>query len=1020
MGQQKLVTPTTRMHRGGFNTENNTTTTTETRTLVPQLPIQQHQCQYDPVKLKQAQKTAAGLRSECDNLKGAPKSSKDDPNFVESYYKSSRLHFIGRWKARLESLMTQQLADSPHPTPYQQQQQQRVIVHVDMDCFFASVTEASNPVFKDLPLAICHSASSKGTGEVSAANYEARKYGISAGMFISKAIELCPYLIVAPYDFTAYEEVSEKVYKIFLKTTAAVQPLSCDEAYLDITGLGDDAERVVAGMRAEIEEQTGCNASAGIGPNMLLARLATTKAKPNGQMRLLPDSQASRVFLTSLQATELPGVGWATSKRLQQLGVASIGDLALLSKDTLQHELGKSAGALLYDYARGKDPRRVEPPKARKSVGAEVNWGVRFTNENDPKDFLKNIAEEVAKRMEAASGGARGRTVTLKLLRRKQGAGEPRKYLGCGECDAVSRSVTLATAIHSAGDLYEKGCQLLDMLKVPFDEIRGVGLTVTKLDGIDGSPLEKGGGGGAEKRMRTSALLAAFAGQIAKNNKKREDNEETEMQPNNTTINTNDSGNDSWENDEDGDTDGDNTSSNTKEAILKKYKGMTLSQIDAAALAELPFDIQVALIENLPKSRIKQPQNGKKSPDDEKGKWGATMTSAVGADHPSPSSKQQLLQQKHKQQQSIITTTKATASFKSPSHSPSPSAYQPLPSLEELDPSVLDALPLGLKRELELAYGINKSIKKKSHQGGNHPNTKRPAPFHHHHHHHHHASIATNHPAKQRKIMDAFRAGSAEPSPSAAAGLGPSTLFGSVDKNRTMMTMSMSQIDPNVLKELPEEMQREIQRQIKSHTLLWGHKKKKKRKGAEGWDADLADTRRQMQQQQQQQHVAGAMTQVDGQVVEVQEEGTVDNGITHITGTVVTKHDIPPSIKKLNEKWSSPLHSSTNIASSLSKCLEDLEVEICYDDDASVEAMHTGFALLTTTLLTFIKPLVASNLEQLRIELRGLGRLGGTRPWFASHADDMIKRVQAKVVTRYGWPLRLHMQRNNNNVLVDL
>ena len=432
---------------------------------------------YDPAELAVAQEIAAKMRSECDVLKGPPKSSKDDPNFVESYYRASRLHFIGRWKARLEALMASSIANvAPTPAPFVLGGR-RTIMHLDMDCFFASVAEAGHPEFIGKPLAVCHSNSERGSGEVSSANYEARKSGVRASMFIARAKELCPGLIVVPYEFEKYEKVSEQVYRIFLKYTSAVQPISCDEAFLDITGLGDP-ETIASAIRKDIVDATGCTASAGIGPNMLLARIATKKAKPNGQFLLT--AAAALPFLAELKVEELPGVGWSTERKLAEAGLTTVGDLQATSKSKLQKELGNNAGSVLWDFAHARDNRKVEPPKPRQSVGAEVNWGIRFVTAEDPEIFLKNLAVEVAGRMKQA--GIRGKTITLKLKRKKPGWTEPIKFLGCGACDSFSKSVTLASGTATAEDLYRESVTLLRMLRVPFDEIRGIGITVTRLD----------------------------------------------------------------------------------------------------------------------------------------------------------------------------------------------------------------------------------------------------------------------------------------------------------------------------------------------------------------------------------------------------------------------------------------------------------------------------------------------------------------------------------------------------------
>lgn len=181
---------------------------------------------------------------------------------------------------------------------------ERAIIHLDMDCFFAAVAAVGRPEFHGKPLAVCHSNSAQGSGEVSSANYEARAFGVGAGMFIAEAKKRCPGLVVVPYEFDKYQHISEQVYRILMRYTGCVQPLSCDEAYLDVTGLGDP-EDIARRIRSDIVTTTGCTASAGIGPNVLLARLATKKGKPNGQCRVRMHQALE--FLGDLPVEELPG-----------------------------------------------------------------------------------------------------------------------------------------------------------------------------------------------------------------------------------------------------------------------------------------------------------------------------------------------------------------------------------------------------------------------------------------------------------------------------------------------------------------------------------------------------------------------------------------------------------------------------------------------------------------------------------------------------------------------------------------
>ncbi|KAK9805394.1 hypothetical protein WJX73_010812 [Symbiochloris irregularis] len=436
-----------------------------------------------------AQEVATRARAACDVLRGPPMTTHNNPEFMDTYFRSSRLHFIGTWKARIEALAARMCPEAPspslaHPSHLRIGQATasgpasgRCIIHLDMDCFFASVAELTDPALKGQPLAVSHSNSAQGTGEISSANYLAREFGICAGMCIAEGKRRCPNLVVMPYLFERFEEISEQVYRILMQNTSAVQPVSVDEAYLDVTGLGDPVG-IAEAIRSAIQQETGCTASAGIAANMLLARLATKRAKPDGVFQLLP-SQVD-AHLLALPVAELPGVGWALQRRLTELEIATAADVRKKTRGALQRELGDKTGQALWDAAYGLDGRLVEAPKPRKSIGAEVNWGVRFATENDAEVFLDGIAGEVCKRLDAA--GVRGRALTLKLKRRKAGAPEPPKFMGHGSCDNLSRSMTLTHFTANPGEVAAAARTLLRALRVPCQEIRGIGIAIAKLD----------------------------------------------------------------------------------------------------------------------------------------------------------------------------------------------------------------------------------------------------------------------------------------------------------------------------------------------------------------------------------------------------------------------------------------------------------------------------------------------------------------------------------------------------------
>lgn len=202
------------------------------------------------------------------------------------------LHFIGTWRNRYRRRFSNfhSGARSTNTQPKPSATNEVTIIHIDMDCFFVSVVIRNYPDLVDKPVAVCHSDNPKGTAEISSANYPARDFGIKAGMFVRDAKARCPHLVIVPYDFEAYEEVADQFYGILHKYCNKVQALSCDEAFLDVTECTEnEPEQVALMIRKEIAEATRYTASAGIAGNLLLARLATKAAKPNGQCLIPSD-----------------------------------------------------------------------------------------------------------------------------------------------------------------------------------------------------------------------------------------------------------------------------------------------------------------------------------------------------------------------------------------------------------------------------------------------------------------------------------------------------------------------------------------------------------------------------------------------------------------------------------------------------------------------------------------------------------------------------------------------------------
>ncbi|XWS62960.1 hypothetical protein CRYUN_Cryun06bG0055600 [Craigia yunnanensis] len=442
---------------------------------------------------------SASISSHCfDNhsIKGSPRSTAigplkqrhstlEYPNFVENYFKNSRLHFIGTWRNRyrkhfssLSNGCMKSHSDVSAGT------QKTLIIHIDMDCFFVSVVIRSHPELYDKPVAVCHSDNPKGTAEISSANYPARDYGIRAGMFVRDAKDLCPQLVILPYNFEAYEEVADQFYNILHKHCNKVQAVSCDEAFLDVTDLeGKDPQLLASAIRKEISEATGCTASAGIAENMLMARLATRTAKPNGQCYIHPETVDE--YLNQLPIKALPGIGHVLEEKLKKKNVRTCGQLRMISKDSLQKDFGIKTGEMLWNYSRGVDNRLVGMIQENKSVGAEVNWGVRFRNFQHTQHFLLDLCKEVSLRLQGC--GVQGRTFTLKIKKRRKDAGEPAKYMGCGDCENLSHSTMVPLATADVEVLQRITEQLFGFFQIDVKDIRGVGLQVSKLESADTS-----------------------------------------------------------------------------------------------------------------------------------------------------------------------------------------------------------------------------------------------------------------------------------------------------------------------------------------------------------------------------------------------------------------------------------------------------------------------------------------------------------------------------------------------------
>lgn len=286
----------------------------------------------------------------------------------------------------------------------------RKIIHVDMDAFYASIAQMDNPELKGKPIAVGGGGK---RGVISAASYEARKFGVKSAMSGRLAEKLCPDLIFVKTDFARYKEISGRIRKIFLDYTDLVEPLSLDEAYLDVTenkiGL-PSATLIAQKIRQRIFKEIGLTASAGISINKFIAKVASDYNKPNGQKTVNPEDVIG--FLEALDIRKFYGVGKVTAEKMYQKGIFTGKDLKAKSLEFLDENFGKS-GRYFYHVVRGIHNSEVKPNRTRKSLAAERTFSENLSSEIFMLEKLDHIAEEVARRLEKSK--VSGKTITLKI-----------------------------------------------------------------------------------------------------------------------------------------------------------------------------------------------------------------------------------------------------------------------------------------------------------------------------------------------------------------------------------------------------------------------------------------------------------------------------------------------------------------------------------------------------------------------------------------------------------------------------
>jgi DNA polymerase IV len=343
------------------------------------------------------------------------------------------------------------------------------ILHVDMDAFFASVEQRDDPSLRGLPVVV---GGAGGRGVVAAASYEARRFGIRSAMPMVQARRRCPDLVIAPHRFDAYRDASRAVMAILRDVTPHVEPLSLDEAFLDVRGavrLFGDPETIGRSIRHRVREDLDLPISVGIGPTKSVAKLLSAKAKPDGLLRWPAAEVTER--LRPLPIGDLWGAGPKTVERLTSYGFRTVGQLADTDLRTLQRVVGEATGAHLHALARGHDPRSVTPHEPARSISAERTFDHDVDDPEDLHRHLLRLVEKVGRRVRQAE--VAGRTVTLKVR--------------FASFETVTRSVTLPEPTDRTHDVLVAARGLLDGLRLERVRVRLLGIGVSNLGDGDTS-----------------------------------------------------------------------------------------------------------------------------------------------------------------------------------------------------------------------------------------------------------------------------------------------------------------------------------------------------------------------------------------------------------------------------------------------------------------------------------------------------------------------------------------------------
>ena len=342
----------------------------------------------------------------------------------------------------------------------------RCIFHIDLDAFFVSVEEALNPELKGKPVIVGGDPEHRGV--VASASYEARPFGIHAGMALSKARRLCPQAILIRADFSRYRDASAMFIEILSDFSPDIEPLGLDEAYLDVTGCTEpygSARQLALAIKARIYRELNITASVGIGRCKVVAKIASALCKPDGLLEIAPGEE--QAFLNPLPVAKLPGVGEKTEQILKEMGITTIGELGLLSVDRMRRRLG-ATGAVLHSYARGVDYREVAAPGEAKSISQERTFARDTLDGNFLEATLHNLCQEVCQDLRNQHKSAR--CVAIKL-----------RY---ADFETITRQVTLQQASDVTRVVFSTAQQLLNRTLAKQEKpVRLIGIRASSLVG---------------------------------------------------------------------------------------------------------------------------------------------------------------------------------------------------------------------------------------------------------------------------------------------------------------------------------------------------------------------------------------------------------------------------------------------------------------------------------------------------------------------------------------------------------